>query len=451
MTKRALLIVALLLAWAPAVARADYDARKSEAMAELEKSSVTEEERAALKSALDTYFGGREDCFEGLIAIVAKRDESAQHATFTDRAGVCSVGANQVLSRALGNVKEPSKAALDYVNVLSGAESAFYESLRGVLVAEARDLIVVIRINLEDMTEVLDGKWKALLDEDATLDERAKQVTKEIEADLETVLREAADANPDLREVIAEGIKQWAENELSPTPTSGNTILDGMIELAKGALGPAIGMWQHTNDRARSRVDRYRTLFSSEERVLVMFEEVRDDVKEFLEKNDFPVAEAGYGKARSSMDAFVSSAKTSGQSRDAAELRDDLLTQLTSHLKDTADVYSKFIGRHKEKFFGALSPDIRRELVEHETWIQYATSLDGYGLDSKLRDWQTKATNYFDADLSRLSSDARERVKKGLRAIIDDYIKAMAATGDTHKEVRRVVGDERGAFEKKLD
>ena len=112
----------------------------------------------------------------------------------------------------------------------AGAEAAFYESLRATTVADARDLIVVIRLNLADMTEVLDGKWKALVDEDATVDERAKQVTEEVKRDLETILKEVAAANPDLAELIAEGVKQWADSDLAPTPSTGNTIIDNVIE-----------------------------------------------------------------------------------------------------------------------------------------------------------------------------------------------------------------------------
>jgi hypothetical protein len=448
--KRALLIVALLIAWAPAVAFADYDARKSEAMSDLEKAEMTTEERAALKTALESYFRGREDCLEQLVAIVAKKDESAQHPAFRDRAGVCNVGSTQILSRGLGDIKEPSKGALEFLNVFTGNETAFFQSLGGVLVTESRDLIVVIRLNLSDMTEALEEKWKVILDEDKTLDQHAKQHAADIRSDLDAVIKEAAESHKDAAELIAEGVKKYASSPTAPTIKTGKEIIDGIISLVKGALVPAIDYWQNTNLRAQTRVRAYKSLFSSERRVLVMFEEVRDDVKEFLEDNDYPVAEAAFAKGKSSVDSFVSSAKTSGQSSDASELRDDLMAQLTGHLKEAADVYGKFVGKHKEKFFGALGPSIKEELVEHDAWEDYADALAGYSLDAKLRTWQDDATNYFAVDLSPLPNDAREDLKAGLRAIIDNLVAELKATGQTYRDVKNVIEEEREDVEEEL-
>jgi hypothetical protein len=442
--KKLLLIVTLLLVWAPGTALADWDARKSEAMSALEKATVTDDERVKIKAALETYFGGREQCFKGLIEIVVKEDASPQHATFVDRVGVCAVGAAQVLSRALNDIKEPSAAALEFVNVFSAAEAAFYDTLRATFAAEARDVIVVLRLNLDDMTEILDGKWKTILDEDKTLDERAKKLVEEIEADLEDVIKQAAKANTDAIEKIAEGVKQWGKAQTGPKPTTGDAEIDQAISLAKSVLGLAAEYWQNRwNTRAEQRVSAYGTLFTTERRVLVMFEDVREDVKEFLEKNDFPVAEASFAKAKSSLDGFVGSAKTSGLSADASELRDDLMALLTDHLKDAADVYAKFVGNHKEKFFGALGPDITEDLVEHEARDDWGDNIERYGLDAKVRTWQDLATNYFGVDLSPLSEEARERLKKGLRAVIDDLVEKLEKAGKSYRDVRDVIENQR--------
>ncbi len=447
--KRALLIIALLLAWAPGAALASWDARKSEAMSLLASATVTEEEKVALKQALETYFGGREDCFEGLIAIVAKTDESEQQPTFRDRVGVCSVGATQVLSRALQSIKEPSKAALELLNVLSTQEAAFYQNLGSVSVAGARDRIVVIRIHLAEMTKVLDGKWRALLDEDATLDDRAKQMAPQIRADYDAIIKMAAETNRDAAETIADIVKRWLDAG-SPSPGTGNDNIDQGIAVVKGVLQVAIAQWQSMHTRVYRRLDTYHALFSSERRVLVMFKDVREDVKEFLEDNDFPKADAAYAAAKGSLDTFASSAKTSGQSSDAAELRDDLMEKLTAHRKEAADVYATFVARHQEKFFGALGPDIQRELVEHEDWDRYASSIDRYALDAKLRDWHTKATNLFEVDLSHLSNDARERLKTGLRAVLEDLVEEYETAEKDYRQLKTETRDERKQVEDEL-
>jgi hypothetical protein len=447
--KTLLLIVTLLLV--PSSALADYDARKSEAMSSLERAEMSVEERAAIKKALETYFPAREDCLEGLVTLIAKDDKSPLHATFRDRAGVCGVGAAQVIKNALAEIKEPSKGALEFINVFNNDEAAFYEKLKETLIGEARDLIVVIRFNLQDMTEVLDGKWKKILDEDQTLDERAKKYAEEIRSDYDTVIKEAAESHKDAAELIAQGVKQYAGSPTTPSPETGNTTIDGIITVVRGALVPAIELWEATNTRGETRKGSYRTLFTSERRVLVMFEDVREDVKKFLEDNDFPDAEAAHAKGKSSLDSFVSSAKTSALSTDASELRDDLMVQLTDHLKDAADVYAKFVGKHKEKFFGALGPNIKEDLVEHKAWDDFGDNVERFALDAKVRTWQDDATNYFGVDLSPLSSDHRERLKTGLRQIIENLIKELKDAGQTYRDVKTVIEDERDDVEEELN
>ena len=449
--KRILLIALLLLGWSSTTALADYDARKSEAMSQLDKAEITDDERRELKEALDRYFSAREDCLEALVGIVAKEDEGEQDAMFVARTHMCASGGAQILGDGLDDIKEPTIGALGFLNVFASHESAFYQSLAGVTAAEARDHIVTIRIRLAGMTEVLDEKWETILDQDETLDERAKKMAQEIRSDLDTVIKEAAEGHKDAAELIADGIKKYAESPTAPTPKTGDEIIDGIISIVKSSLGPLIATWQATSTRGESRVRAYRSLFTSERRVLVMFEEVRDDVKEFLEDNDFPRAEKAYATAKSSLDSFVSSAKTSGQSSDASELRGDLVDQLAAHLKDAADVYGTFVGKHKEKFFGALGPNIKRELVEPDAWEDYADFVEGYGLDAKLRSWQDNATNYFGVDLGRLPNDHREQLKTGLRAIVEDLIDELKAAGKTYRDVQVVIEDEREDVEDELD
>lgn len=166
--------------------------------------------------------------------------------------------------------------------------------------------------------------------------------------------------------------------------------------------------------------------------------------------NDFPRADAAYTAAKSSLDVFASSEKTSGQSSDAATLRDDLMEKLTAHRKDAADVYAVFVARHQEKFFGALGPDIQRELTEHEDWVRYASTIDNYALDVKLREWQTKADHTFDIDVSRLPDEARKQLKDNLRAVIDDLIRQYEIAAKDDREVKRVTHEERNQVEREL-
>jgi hypothetical protein len=448
---RVALLVLGLLAGLASAALAAYDDRQSEVLAELDKAEVSTEERGELKTMLDKFFAAREDCLEALVDIIKKKDENEQDAIFAARAGMCASGGSQILGEALKGIKDPSLAALHFVNIFAADESTFFQGLLIVTVAEARDLIVRIGDRLAEMADVLEEKWDAILDEDETLDERAKRMSAEIRTDLDDAIKRAADANQDMAELIAEGVKKWSEDEMLPTPTTGNAVIDTIISGVKSLASPTISMWQATNTRSVSRVGAFKTLFDSERRVMVMFKQVRADVQKFLDENDFPRAEAAYTGAKSSLDGFAGSTKTSGQKSDAEELRNHLMQELADRLKDAATIYGDFVKDHKEKFFGAVGADIRKELLEPDAWREYASHVQGFDLDDKLRTWEGEATNYFEVDLSPLSSEARENLKTLLRAIIDDLIKELKEAGKTYKDVVVVVEDERESVDKELD
>jgi hypothetical protein len=445
-----LLVLGLVLGLARA-ALADYDTRKSEALAELDKAQVSVEERAVLKTTLDKFFTAREDCLEALVDIIKKEDENEQDAIFAARASMCASGGSQILGEALKDIKDQSIAALHFVNVFAAHESAFFQGLVNLTVADARDRIVTIGGRLAEMAGILDVKWAGILVDDGKLDAVAEELSKEIRADLDDAIKRAADSDRGAAEVLADVVKRYADAPTAPTPSSGHEIIDNAIPVVRQVVSVAIGHWQATSTRGESRRLAYKTLFDSERRVLVMFKEVRADVKRFLDENDFPQAEAAYAGARSSLDGFAGSTKTSGQKSDAEELRNDLMQELADRLKDAATIYGAFVEKHKEKFFGAIGPDISKELLEPDAWREYASHVRGFGLDDKLHAWQERATNYFEVDLSPLSSEAREGLKTGLRAIIDDLIKEWEKAGKTYRDVIVVIKDEREDVNKELN
>lgn len=449
--KRAILIVALLLLWAPGTALADYDARKREVLEVLERAAVTDQERTTLRAALDRYFPSREDCLDALVGIVSKPDKGEQEPMFLARSLMCQSGASQALGDAIDDIDDPTVAALGFVTLLATEEAAFYQSLSAITVADARDQIVMVRSNLADMTNALDKKWETILNEDKSLDERAKKMADDIRSDYDAVVRAAADAHPEAKEAISEWVKKYAENEASPDIPTPSATLDALLAALKYAVVPLIETWQSTNTRSEARVRAYKATFASEIRILIMFKDVRKEVREFLATNDWPRAEAAHAQARSSLDSFVSSAKTSGQSSDASELRRNLLEKLAIHLRDGADVYASFVGKHQGRFFGVLGPDVKEALVEHHEWERNASILNGYGLDTKLRAWHESTTNFFHADLSRLPSKVRDEVKVLLRAIIEQLIKEQDTARKAHEAVQSLVEEEREDVEDVLD
>jgi hypothetical protein len=65
-------------------------------------------------------------------------------------------------------------------------------------------------------------------------------------------------------------------------------------------------------------------------------------------------------------------------------------------------------------------------------------------------DRQVKASNYFEVDLSKLNSDAREQLKSGLKAVIDNLIEEYKRAEKDYREVQTVIDDEREDVDEEL-
>jgi hypothetical protein len=446
----AALLFATIAVAQPGDAWSGYGSRESEAKSTLAKAKLTDKERDVLEDALDDYFDDRERCLEALVDLLEPTDEDEQAEQFTARANMCAGSGAKTMREALDDLgDEPSIAALGFVNVFGSQEAAFMGALAAMTVGEGRDRIVAVRVHLEEMTDRLDKKWKAIQIQDKSLDERAKQVSAEIRKDYNAMVQRVADSNQDAAEILAEIVKKFAESD-APLPPTGSVIVDGLDKL-RGVIGVAISWWQARNTRSAARARRYRNAFRSELRVLVVFNDVREDVEEFLENNDYPLAEKAFDAARKSAGDFVGKAKTSGQKSDAAEFRDDVMEVLAEHLEKTADVYGVFVDHHKEKFFGALSPSIKEELLETKSWREFHRWISGYRLDAKLNRWRKKASNTFEVDLSSLPPEARKELERGLRAVVEDLVRQMDAAEKNYEDLEEVVGGEREDVEDELD
>ena len=84
-----------------------------------------------------------------------------------------------------------------------------------------------------------------------------------------------------------------------------------------------------------------------------------------------------------------------------------------------------------------------KDLLEPDAWREYVSSVEGFGLHAKLDAWQNNASRVYELDLSPLSSEARERLKTDLRAIIEQLIKEQEKGREAHKAVVAVIKDER--------
>lgn len=74
----------------------------------------------------------------------------------------------------------------------------------------------------------------------------------------------------------------------------------------------------------------------------------------------------------------------------------------------------------------------------------------GDRLDATLREWHLQGTNYFNVDLEPLSSDARDRLKNGLRGTLDHLLKELKKAEEENRAMNALFDGPRKALAGKL-
>lgn len=437
-------LVSLLLA---SQADAGYDARRSEARGLLGKQKLAKAEHDAIARAFDAYFNQRSKCLEALAKIVKKSDKGEMAALWVARANMCHSGGAKSLGEALKGVKEPSAEAVKFVNEFRAVEDKFFRALLEVTVAEQRDVIVGLRLRIAEMTDILNKKWASIQASDKSIDARLEAATRKIDSQVSAVLRECASKHRTTSEKIAAFVKAAGDNP-------GRNPLDGKagmaIEAARKSLGFLAGKWMGHKGRTLEFATVLADLRRQEVGVIMIFNEVREDTDDFLDKSDFKHAREAFKKATNSAHGLVGNSSTSGQKSDASAFRSELLDALSDHMEAAEDVWEDFVDEHKGKFFGPVAPNIEEALVEKRDTDRWRRQFRATGLQSKLNAWRGDAGRMMGVSTSGLTSEQRSALKKALQPLLDDYVDEMEDMIKAHDKAAKEL-EERNDLDDEID
>ncbi len=422
----ALATLLLLLLGLARAARADYDARRSAVMDIVNKAGLAEQEKRAITAAFSTYFDQRSRCLTDLIEILEDDDKDPQAPRWHTRAESCETDGAKTLGEALKNVREPSKKALVLMNQLKMEEDKFYSALTIMTVAEQRDVIVDLGVRLEEEQDLLFKKWNSILYSDKSIDQSLQNAVQRVDRQITDVMRAAADKHREVSVRIAEVVKAWGDS-----PGSTGTLIDN----AQMPLAWLAQKWIEYRGKEVEFATMMADTARQETSVIVMFNEVRDDTKRFLEKGSFDNARAAFKQAQYSAHGFVGNVTAPGQKDDAADFRTKALDALTDHMEDAEKIWVKFVSDNEHKFFGAISPDIKEALIETRDSDRWRRQLEDHRLQTQLASWRSDAEHYFGVSFSGLTSAQQSKLKAALQPHIDKYVEGMKQANDADKKM----------------
>ena len=385
-------------------------------------------ERDGLPKAYEAYIGARNKALTDLLEIIKEGDpgRKEQQRRFVDRAEALKSDLGK-FADALKPVDKLSPTALGILNGITQREGQFIEALKLLKVAEQRDAIVEQRRRMVEMTELLETKWKGLLDLDNNLDRQEQQMAQEIQKALEQAINNAAGS----RKNIQEKMKTVVAVIAGVGKKIPNDAIKQMAEILDHINKEWYAKWLEAQNYAGQRVRTYTDLTRGEHGgVFVLFSDLRRDTDLFIRENGFDKAKERYGKAKEDLERLPDNYSGSGPKADAAEWSKLALEHINNHLKASEEAFNNFVRKHEKKFFGPIGPDVREELLETQVWDRLESEQRRLDLDERLRAWRGDAKGFFEVSLSGLSDVEREWIQDQLKTSLDNLSRQIQQMED---------------------
>lgn len=398
----ALLSMTLWTALATPVAAGTYDARRAEMLAALEALKLEPRWQDPIRSTLSAYADFRERVLADALPIVqdestGNRDQAARWREHFQKAGP---EASKLLYAALQEGMPP--AARELLTSAANLEADFYAKLATMPAGRLRDRITLYRETFDKESRSLAEKWRAVDSQDQSIDSAARSVQGELRELYQRTSTELASASV--------GVERWVRAALEAATAIPQTpdITIAILELLR--------LLDALETPTESYASRFRDLYATEERVILVFSDTRKDVSAFLKTMHLSLLSNEMNEMLIGIDQAGRATLTPGQQADAARLHGLLSTILKGHYEDFEDQFEAFVSEFDHLFFNALGDRTIDSLLEVQSWRDWSEGVRGIALEDALRRVEEQSARNFGIDLDRVEDPVRrEQVKAWVR------------------------------------
>lgn len=394
------------------------DARGTEQRESIEKPNVSpkppDEELKALTAAVKEWDGKRREHLSQLLKILEPTSDTGSADQWRNRAD--QFGSDlRTFGEALRSVSNASEWSKNWVQMNVKGDSAFASALVDAkIVAETRDSLIKRFAMVEEQKTNLEKKWENLLKD-------AKDFEKDQNAIIEDLQK--------LQEKAAYEAKSFLSkfaHEIADLPVKLNKELGVPGRVPKGMPIPGktyveiaalfIQTWRALRPGFDADVVRLQALFVQETgSTLFLFGKFRKDTAEFIQKFGYKASQEEYDRAKRALDDFVSRAGTSsGNKTDAQQFAEAAGIHLAGHLNRVKQSWDSFAEKHEKKFFGPVGPDIRKALLDRDTFHDKYEKLLANDLHSLLSKWRAEERSIINVPLEGFDDESKSYLREVL-------------------------------------
>lgn len=292
-------------------------------------------------------------------------------------------------------------------------EMKLFDSLKTVPTPQLHDDLLVHQDVLNKMLGELADKWRFLLEKHKTFSTDQQRAIQEVVTIAKSILnemeglkvvdqkaRELTAAVAGVAKTISEKTKNLAPEfvkklfEDQALPQSPNVDPDSYFSVLETYYASTAGQIE----RSRGQIAAYRALVSAEKgSVLLMFNDTRKDVRNYLDKNNIEIAKGWNDQARGKLADWVNSLPTNGQRTDAGKFKEKIEAAIETDWKLTQELDQKFKKEFEGVFIGVLGSKTIEELAEEVLFNKFVDQVGALSLPGKAQEMQRALPAAIDA------------------------------------------------------
>ena len=287
----------------------------------------------------------------------------------------------RTFAERIKNNGKPSPQAELFCMRVEIEEAAFLAGMKRVVVAATkRDYLMRYEKILRKHTEDLEVRWKSVIAQHAGYDETERRIAEEIGRTIaEAATEAAAQTSP-----RSESYARYLDIALGlpiPLPDTLSTIRT----FAKSA----VGYWRKVNDLFSYRQSLFKDAYKSEvSTTLVLFKDFRSETRRFIDEYNYEKAEKECESGEAALEELVNACPSPAQKEDLRLFVNEARLRLRERYNKGKWAWDDFVRKHDRKFFGAVVPHIKDELLSTTAWNERKRNMYHMNLHAMLKVWR---------------------------------------------------------------
>ena len=374
------------------------------------------------KESLEDYVGWRDKALNDSFAILKNESTSitgsAQKDKWDDHFEKQSQEAFKMILGYVPDDEHTPELRL-YAESVASQESAFFSKISSAPLAWCQGKVQEYTLQFYNEMNSLEDKWSRLENDDRTIDDKIQRTSKEVITLFEKIVKEIIDEERKVEDKIR-----------NATPGLPTGPVSTIIEILKLGVVHIVNKAAELRKDLNEYVNDLMNLYKKEETIVILFDQTRTGVKEFLDKTNLDTATEEFEESCKNSLAMAGQCPTKAQQDDAKRFMEKGIGIVKDFFADFKSQYEEFISDTGGIFVGPVGDNAIEDLLEikdaEQTWDQI-TRLD---VQSKLKDLYNDALRAWEIDIDGLDDEKKRELESFWKGELEKLSRGLVAASE---------------------